>query len=47
MDDTINFKNPDEMKAFKVGDPELFSIWGPTFLSKKLLSGDCERLQFY
>ena len=26
MDNTVNFKNPDERKAFKVGDPELFSM---------------------
>ena len=34
MDGIINFKNPDERKAFKVGDPELFSIRGPLFLPK-------------
>ena len=34
MDNTINFKNPDERKAFKVGDPELYSIRELTFLSK-------------
>ena len=47
MDNTIDFKNPDERKAFKVGDPELFSIGGPTFLSKKISSGNCKNLQFY
>ena len=38
MDNTINFKNPEERKAFKVGDPELFSIWdgGPLFFPNQL-----------